>query len=284
MAVAAATLPLRPAAVALSRFPRDRDDRALSPVSRDNAGVSSGDILLIGPAASVQFQIPIRFRVIRIDPKPTYQGWLWLEGYELDDSDLATGRRCVFVQAGGLEHAPPGHAAKPAASAPERCGPAPQLRGFAANYDHFGEAPARPNVPPGTSNRENRTRATKSRRLAIQGSAPETVDRPDQRPKHLVLLKTEDLAATLREHIALRDLTDPREPTPCPAGPHYPAEPARQDCSPCRSPRATSRHAGLTACPTARTDSGHTSRMSPNANGEPQVTQRERALIRRPRP
>lgn len=62
-----------------------------------------GDVLLLGRAASVQFATaPIRFRVIGVDPRPTYQGWIWLSGYQLDQQGEAVARREVFVQIAGI--------------------------------------------------------------------------------------------------------------------------------------------------------------------------------------
>ncbi|MER7168526.1 hypothetical protein ABT336_20970 [Micromonospora sp. NPDC000207] len=64
----------------------------------------SGDVLHVTRAASVQFKRrPIKFRVIRVLDWPTYHGWLWLEGYELDATGDAVSRRSIFVQRAGLE-------------------------------------------------------------------------------------------------------------------------------------------------------------------------------------
>jgi hypothetical protein len=52
--------------------------------------------------ASVQFVSPIFFRVIRVHDWPTYHGWIWLDGYELDSSGDAVERRSIFVQISGL--------------------------------------------------------------------------------------------------------------------------------------------------------------------------------------
>lgn len=67
----------------------------------------SGDILIINREASVQFARPILFRVIRRLKHDTYDGWLWLEGYELDPQGDAVERREIFVQARGLRPAIP---------------------------------------------------------------------------------------------------------------------------------------------------------------------------------
>ncbi|GGQ46090.1 hypothetical protein GCM10010166_13400 [Couchioplanes caeruleus subsp. azureus] len=53
-------------------------------------------------AASVQFSSPMLFRVIRVHDWPTYEGWIWLDGYELNSSGDAVERRSIFVQLSGL--------------------------------------------------------------------------------------------------------------------------------------------------------------------------------------
>ncbi|MEU7619582.1 hypothetical protein AB0M91_24855 [Micromonospora rifamycinica] len=67
-----------------------------------------GDLLLITRAASVQFIRPIRCRLIRIDDRPTYDGWVWLDVYQLDARDRAVARRSIFVQRAGVRQADPG--------------------------------------------------------------------------------------------------------------------------------------------------------------------------------
>lgn len=62
----------------------------------------SGDVLHVTRAASVQFLKPILFRVIRVHDWPTYDGWLWLDGYELSATREAINRRSIFVQLAGL--------------------------------------------------------------------------------------------------------------------------------------------------------------------------------------
>ena len=62
----------------------------------------SGDVLRITSAASVQFATPLLFRVIRMHDWPTYEGWVWLDGYELNAAGDAIERRCIFVQVHGL--------------------------------------------------------------------------------------------------------------------------------------------------------------------------------------
>ncbi|WP_281942605.1 hypothetical protein [Micromonospora sp. AKA38] len=69
----------------------------------------AGELLEISRAASVQFVRPIMFRVIRRLDWTTYDGWAWLEGYELDAAGDAVARRTVFVQPAGLRRLSPAH-------------------------------------------------------------------------------------------------------------------------------------------------------------------------------
>src|SRR3954447_25856290 len=62
----------------------------------------SGDVIHVTKAASVQFATPMLFRVIRVHDWPTYEGWIWLDGYELNSSGDAVERRSIFVQVSGL--------------------------------------------------------------------------------------------------------------------------------------------------------------------------------------
>jgi hypothetical protein len=66
-----------------------------------------GTVLHIGGDASVQFQggRALTFRVIRVDPRSTYDGWLWLEGYVLGPGGTALQRRRIFVRRDGLRPA-----------------------------------------------------------------------------------------------------------------------------------------------------------------------------------
>lgn len=63
-----------------------------------------GDVLHVGLRASVQFQgaCALTVRLIRTDPRETYTGWCWINGYVLDPQGLATGRRSLFVRFRGL--------------------------------------------------------------------------------------------------------------------------------------------------------------------------------------
>ena len=62
----------------------------------------SGDVLRVTRAASVQFTEPMLFRVIRVHDWSTYDGWAWLDGYELDATGDAIARRSIFVHLHGL--------------------------------------------------------------------------------------------------------------------------------------------------------------------------------------
>jgi hypothetical protein len=57
-------------------------------------------------AASVQFTEPMMFRVIRVHDWQTYDGWAWLDGYQLNSVGDAVERRSIFVQVNGLQQAP----------------------------------------------------------------------------------------------------------------------------------------------------------------------------------
>jgi hypothetical protein len=74
----------------------------------------SGDVLRVTRAASVQFATPMLFRVIRVLDWSTYNGWAWLDGYQLNGVGDAVERRSIFVQVAGLQAA----ATKGAAAGP----------------------------------------------------------------------------------------------------------------------------------------------------------------------
>ncbi|WP_239143876.1 hypothetical protein [Actinoplanes philippinensis] len=64
----------------------------------------AGEVLHVGAPASVQFAgaRALTFRVIRVDPRVTYDGWLWIDGYVLGPTGEATERRVIFVKRDGL--------------------------------------------------------------------------------------------------------------------------------------------------------------------------------------
>jgi hypothetical protein len=47
----------------------------------------------------------LTFRLIRVDTRSTYDGWLWLEGYVIGATGVAVQRRRVFVREEGLRPA-----------------------------------------------------------------------------------------------------------------------------------------------------------------------------------
>lgn len=66
----------------------------------------SGDVLRVTRSASAQFAAPILFRVIRSHDWPTYRGWIWLDGYQLNSAGEAIDRRSIFVRLDGLHTVP----------------------------------------------------------------------------------------------------------------------------------------------------------------------------------
>jgi len=62
-------------------------------------------VLRVTRAASIQFNKPMMFRVIRVQDWQTYNGWAWLDGYQLNSAGHAVERRCIFVQLSGLQPA-----------------------------------------------------------------------------------------------------------------------------------------------------------------------------------
>ena len=63
----------------------------------------AGQVLHVGREASLQFELnPLLFRVIRVMDLSTYDGWIWLDGYQLNELGDAVERRSIFVQLAGL--------------------------------------------------------------------------------------------------------------------------------------------------------------------------------------
>lgn len=66
--------------------------------------IKAGDLLRLGRTASVQFCRPLIVRVIaKIEDRHTYDGWAWIEAYELDAKGDAVAKRELFVQPSGLQ-------------------------------------------------------------------------------------------------------------------------------------------------------------------------------------
>jgi hypothetical protein len=72
-------------------------------------------VLRVTKAASVQFSQPMLFRVIRVHEWKTYDGWAWLDGYQLNSAGDAVERRSIFVRLDGLQ---PGSAGRTVAPRP----------------------------------------------------------------------------------------------------------------------------------------------------------------------
>jgi hypothetical protein len=60
-------------------------------------------VLRVTKTASVQFTHPMLFRVIRVHDWQTYDGWAWLDGYQLNTTGDAVERRSIFVLLQGLQ-------------------------------------------------------------------------------------------------------------------------------------------------------------------------------------
>jgi hypothetical protein len=60
-------------------------------------------VLRVTKTASVQFTQAMLFRVIRVHDWQTYDGWAWLDGYQLNAAGDAVERRSIFVQLQGLQ-------------------------------------------------------------------------------------------------------------------------------------------------------------------------------------
>lgn len=85
------------------------------------ADFNAGDVLDITRAASIQFIRPITFRLVRVLDWPTYDGWAWLDGYEMGPKGDAVTRRTIFVQPAELRRLSAGHTSR--ARAPPSCTP-----------------------------------------------------------------------------------------------------------------------------------------------------------------
>ncbi|NBE84504.1 hypothetical protein GVV04_26740 [Micromonospora sp. NEAU-HG-1] len=66
-------------------------------------GLRAGDVLQVTRVCSVQFIRPIFFRLIKVRTDLiTYEGWVWLDGYQLDEKGDALARRELFVIREGI--------------------------------------------------------------------------------------------------------------------------------------------------------------------------------------
>ncbi|MBM0277433.1 hypothetical protein [Micromonospora tarensis] len=75
-----------------------------------------GDVVLIGPTCSVQFNgnRALRIRLVSIGAVDPYHGWVWLTGYVLDAKGMATDKRDVYVRSAGITVAQRRDASTPA--------------------------------------------------------------------------------------------------------------------------------------------------------------------------
>ncbi|MCG5435170.1 hypothetical protein [Micromonospora foliorum] len=88
--------------------------------------MKTGDMLRLDRAASVQFMHPITVRVIRVLDWITYDGWAWIDCYQLGPNGDAVARRSLFIQPAQVQYVPP--SPFPVCQAPRKAGRAP-LRG-----------------------------------------------------------------------------------------------------------------------------------------------------------
>ncbi len=68
-------------------------------------GMGAGESLRLDQVCSPQFVRPIMVRVVGVLDRPTYPGWVWVEGYELDASGDALRRRQLFIRHDGTRPA-----------------------------------------------------------------------------------------------------------------------------------------------------------------------------------
>ncbi|WP_320069579.1 hypothetical protein [Micromonospora sp. RTGN7] len=70
----------------------------------DLAQLRPGAVVHIDGQASVQFggERALRLRLVAVDDRPTYYGWVWLTGYVLGPGGDAVAKRELYVQLGGL--------------------------------------------------------------------------------------------------------------------------------------------------------------------------------------
>ncbi|MEU7591333.1 hypothetical protein AB0A95_34180 [Micromonospora sp. NPDC049230] len=83
-----------------------------------------GDLVRLTTTASVQFFRPIIVRVIRELDHVTYDGWVWLDGYELGEKGDAVARRELYVRREGVQLIEAAPTAAPGIRQPVRRTPA----------------------------------------------------------------------------------------------------------------------------------------------------------------
>lgn len=82
----------------------------------------TGSVVLVDADCSVQFTGPraLRVRVMSVDDRTNYPGWVWLTGYVLGPTGQAVDKRQLYVQAAGLKLITPPTATVVAPSRPGR--------------------------------------------------------------------------------------------------------------------------------------------------------------------
>ncbi|WP_374197538.1 hypothetical protein [Micromonospora sp. RL09-050-HVF-A] len=98
--------------------------------------IRSGDVLHLSRTASVQFIRPITVRVIRVLADwHTYDGWVWIDAYQLNAVGDAVRRRTLFLMPAGARRPAP-----QSDRAPTRTVPAPPARRGGATVSRRGMA------------------------------------------------------------------------------------------------------------------------------------------------
>ncbi|MET7373844.1 hypothetical protein [Micromonospora arida] len=73
------------------------------PDDKPEKPLKAGEVIQLTTAASVQFLRPIFVRVIRELPeRHTYDGWVWIEGYQLNAAGDAVAHRELYVMRAGV--------------------------------------------------------------------------------------------------------------------------------------------------------------------------------------
>ena len=84
-------------------MPDDRPKLGPTGVPVSVRPIRAGDLLRLDRTASVQFCRPITVRVIReIADRHPFDGWAWIEAYELNGRGDAIAKRELFVRLAGL--------------------------------------------------------------------------------------------------------------------------------------------------------------------------------------
>ncbi len=95
-----------------------------------------GEVLHLSRTASVQFIRPITVRVIRVLADwHTYDGWVWIDAYQLNAVGDAVRRRTLFLMPAGARRPAP-----QSDRAPARTVPAPPARRGGATVSRRGTA------------------------------------------------------------------------------------------------------------------------------------------------